>query len=357
MTDLNERLRGIDRLSPHDLWETAQSKARSDVWPPSEPSAAKRFATIAVALALSLAAIAFLIIAFRPAAPVPTPAAPPILSPAPRSDCPRGLVRSAAVSTSEFVSLTEGYLPKWMPEGFGLQATFGLEQAEDGYGAYGIWSDERCRLVEYTFNPNWAASDPGGQDPQASVGPWVVEVDKPAACGNAVLGEARCLRYSTSTTDGLLTLAMMGLDRAEGDRIALSTYAGEAVFFPTTQGGPSGDLALYQGLLIERDGCIFMDGGEQVSLPLWPQGYTVDRGTSGALQIHAVDGAIVAVVGGPISMGGGYTAEFFPLDKVEPRDTQLASVNERLDEPIPQQCLVSNLYGVWLVGGVDVPSS
>jgi hypothetical protein len=141
------------------------------------------------------------------------------------------------------------------------------------------------------------------------------------------------------------------------DLSPVSDATSAPVFFPTTQNGPNGDLALYQGSLIERDGCIFMDGGQQVSLPIWPRGYTIDRDQSGAFQIHAEDGSTMAVVGEPMSMGGGYMAEFFPAAKVAARDAQLASVNEQLGEPIPQQCLVPNLYGVWLVGAIEVPSS
>ena len=129
------------------------------------------------------------------------------------------------------------------------------------------------------------------------------------------------------------------------------------VFFPTTRHGASGDDALYRGPLIERDGCIYIGGDSQVSLPLWPRGYSVVRDPSGALQIDAEDGSTVGTVGQQISMGGGYIAEFFPVDKVAPRDKQLAYVNQQLDEPIPQQCLAPDLYGVWLVGAIDVPNS
>ena len=227
MTDLAERLREIERNPSPDLWGEITDRTVGTEARRSGPSA-RRLAIIAASLAIGLAAVAWVVIAIRPTTSPPIIADQPILSPAPRSDCPTGLVRTAPVSTAEYVRLTEGYLPTWMPEGFGVLATYGPETAADGYRAYGIWSDQRCREVEYAFNPNWVARSPEFVNPAASVGPWVVEEDVPGGCGNAVLGEARCLRYSTSTPGGLFSLSMMGLDRDEGDRIALSIYSAES---------------------------------------------------------------------------------------------------------------------------------
>jgi hypothetical protein len=121
----------------------------------------------------------------------------------------------------------KGYLPTWMPNGFGLLGSYGAEQSADGFGGYGVWSDNACREVELTFNPNWVARDPSNVDPNASVGPWIVTADVPRGCSNEVLGKARCLDYETATPNGYLTLLMMGLDRSEGDRIALSIFGEE----------------------------------------------------------------------------------------------------------------------------------
>lgn len=226
MNDLNERLRGIDRLVPPDLWPSALAKADAGAVP-SRPSTARRVALIAAALTVGLTAIAWVFVAFRPSTEAPILGDQPVLSPAPRTDCPIGLVRSPSVSKTEFLRLSEGYAPTWMPEGFGVLATFGPDPAADGFAAHGVWSDARCRLVEFMFNPNWVARDHSQPDPRASVGPWVVGTDVPDGCGNAILGEDEsCLRYSTVTADGLLSLAMMGLDRSEGDRIALSIVGG-----------------------------------------------------------------------------------------------------------------------------------
>jgi hypothetical protein len=54
-------------------------------------------------------------------------------------------------------------------------------------------------------------------------------------------------------------------------------------------------------------------------------------------------------------MGGGYTAEFRPASKVQPRDQQIKQVEEWLGCQVPGRCLSSDVYGVWVVG--DLPRS
>jgi hypothetical protein len=54
------------------------------------------------------------------------------------------------------------------------------------------------------------------------MGPWVVEVSGPSECFNAVLGSGRCLNYHAAVDGGSLGVQMMGLERAEGDKIVQS---------------------------------------------------------------------------------------------------------------------------------------
>jgi hypothetical protein len=49
-----------------------------------------------------------------------------------------------------------------------------------------------------------------------------VTTDAPGQCGNAVLGEARCLGYFANVEGGTLIVEMMGIGRGEGDEIVLS---------------------------------------------------------------------------------------------------------------------------------------
>lgn len=52
-------------------------------------------------------------------------------------------------------------------------------------------------------------------------------------------------------------------------------------------------------------------------------------------------------------MGGGYTAEFRPADKVEPAEEQVARVEEWLGFEIPDRCLSAEVYGIWVVGETE----
>ena len=65
MTNLNERLRGIDRLTPPDLWEAARIRAERGTAIAPTPSLTRRFAIIAASLAIGLAAVGVVIFAFR----------------------------------------------------------------------------------------------------------------------------------------------------------------------------------------------------------------------------------------------------------------------------------------------------
>lgn len=124
------------------------------------------------------------------------------------------------------------------------------------------------------------------------------------------------------------------------------------VFFATSPHGPSGDQALYRGKLAVRDGCVFIGVPGDYSVPVWPKGFT--SGTeSDRLVVKDADGATVATEGQVFEMGGGYTAEFLPADKVEPREEQLQRVSSWLGYPIPDSCLGDGVYGVWVVGEIE----
>lgn len=65
MTDLHDRLHGIDRLSVPDLWDVARDKATRPSLSAS-PTPFRRAAIIAAAFLVSIGAIGFLVVAFRP---------------------------------------------------------------------------------------------------------------------------------------------------------------------------------------------------------------------------------------------------------------------------------------------------
>jgi hypothetical protein len=68
-------------------------------------------------------------------------------------------------------------------------------------------------------------------------------------------------------------------------------------------------------------------------------------------------GALIAIEREKFRMGGGYTAEFRPADKVQPREEQIKQVEEWLGYAIPERCLTSDVYGVWVVGDTSTLSA
>jgi hypothetical protein len=92
----------------------------------------------------------------------------------------------------------------------------------------GYWTDESCREIALSLNAAFTAPDTDAAETESSsVGPWMVTIDEPGTCGNAVLGPARCLRYETTGPFGILRLATSGLDRSEADPLALSILGTE----------------------------------------------------------------------------------------------------------------------------------
>lgn len=170
--------------------------------------------------------------------------APAVLTPAPR-ECPLPLLRSPTVSVEEFRRLINAYLPRWLPDGFGLLRSLGSEPGFDAADVTGVWADTRCREVWLTFSSAFRAASPDVRyDPSLpQVGPWTLRTDEPGECGNAVLGVGRCLDYAAVTQDGVLSLSMIGVERDDGDRIALSILGEDAERPPP----PSGTIAYIQG--------------------------------------------------------------------------------------------------------------
>jgi hypothetical protein len=118
------------------------------------------------------------------------------------------------VSVSEFLERSEGYVPTWLPQGYGLAHVRG---EGDGLLARADWSDGSCREVSF-------AVESGVDDPLVGpmVGRWTLTSNTPDGCLNAELGTARCLRYSIDLSEKTLHFLMMGVGRVEGDRIVTS---------------------------------------------------------------------------------------------------------------------------------------
>jgi hypothetical protein len=128
----------------------------------------------------------------------------------------------------------------------------------------------------------------------------------------------------------------------------------DGLFFPTTkfEQGQGGAVmaAAYAGPLVVRDGCVLIGRRGQYGIPVWWKGFSAERDASGHVVVRDSSGATVAIEGQDFTMGGGFTAEFQPAGKVEPRSTQLERVEKWLGYPIPERCLTHEIYGVWVVG-------
>ena len=270
MTDLDRKFQEVRRNQPPDLWSSIGT--RLPVEPVSAPR--RRWPVLIVAILVGIGGLALAWEGFRNK-PAQVPASAPVLtSPAPRR-CPWGIARVSTVSTEQFLQLTNGRGPTWLPEGFGLAQT---------WSDHADWSDGTCREVTMSVYGGTQAPPRGVL---GSVGDWLVVVDAPGSCGNAVLGRGRCLDYVAPTRDGLtFGLQMMGIGRPVGDRIALSISlepgpSPATSLTPTSSTSPIVGLASWAstGSIIYKCGdalCVMRpDGsGEHDLLPSagpWPQ--------------------------------------------------------------------------------------
>jgi hypothetical protein len=127
------------------------------------------------------------------------------------------------------------------------------------------------------------------------------------------------------------------------------------LFFPTRDAEQGGAMmeALFTGPLVAEDGCVLIGRLGDYSLPVWWKGFTALPDDQGRVVVRDADGAVVAVEDETFQMGGGYTAEFRPADKVEPAEDQVARVEEWLGYEIPDRCLSAGVYGIWVVGETE----
>jgi hypothetical protein len=150
---------------------------------------------------------------------------------------------------------------------------------------------------------------------------------------------------------------MKGLVRVAAALAALLTACGSAVpsaselFFPTDPQLPNAVMeALFEGPLTVRHECVMIGRPPDLSIAIWPKGFTAERDDSGRVVVRDERGDAVAIEDQAFDMGGGYVAEFRPEGKVEPAAQQIRRVEEHLGDPIPERCLGTGVYGVFLVG-------
>jgi Tol biopolymer transport system component len=142
-------------------------------------------------------------------------AASAVLSPAPR-ECPVGIgfLRHPRAEPREVPDAMHGHLPSGFPSWFGLQLAY------KGDAAGAMWTDGRCRVVTVGFSVG--SLTPSSAPSAEHLGRWVVEYDRPDACGNGVMGVGRCTGYLAQASDGVVSVQTIGLSRKEADAVVLS---------------------------------------------------------------------------------------------------------------------------------------
>jgi hypothetical protein len=337
MTDLNERLRGIDRLTPPDLWTTAQGRAEARSETP-KVSLGRRFAIIAASLAIGMAAVVVVVFAFR-TSPGTTPTT---------AGWQRGEI--------EPLGATFQYPSSWH-----------LQPFEEQVGHAGftgvVVSNVEGDLHHPDLGPNSATSawDLSGLPP----GGVVVSIEHLDAIGvprspdsqfPLALADAEHLgRTQLSGETEALWLPFWLNGRHLGARVYFGPEASEddqhvaadivASIRPSQMGkpsadptilvsssGPSGDQALLSGTLTIDSGCLAVSNGPDSSVyVVWPAGYSLEEGW-----LLDDSGNQVAAIGDDIEMGGGIT--------------NLTHAEPEVVGGIPSSCEVGGSDAYWFAG-------
>jgi hypothetical protein len=99
--------------------------------------------------------------------------------------------------------------------------------------------------------------------------------------------------------------------------------------------GKTSNAVALGGELIDADGCLVVDTGDESIVPLWPEGFTLGNGGTEATLVDG-DGRIIATIGDEVSLGGG------PLDRNGAEDVVVI--------PIPAECAGDRFFAVAEVG-------
>jgi hypothetical protein len=137
-------------------------------------------------------------------------------SPAPRQDCPLGIIRASAVPASKLSGLMKSQVPTWVPRGFGLLSAYGpyIGFGSHSGGGLGVWVTEDCRSIE-------ASAYKGSESL-----PWSVDgaAKGSGACYNAVLGRASCWTIQAPGSGQRITVQTMGLSVRQTTHVARSMH-------------------------------------------------------------------------------------------------------------------------------------
>ena len=109
------------------------------------------------------------------------------------------------------------------------------------------------------------------------------------------------------------------------------------VYLPTYRPLDAMPAGLIEGVLVEADGCLWIETDGQRLLVLWPRDSTVTSTVDG-LAVGAE--GVTIPVGTPMRAGGG-----------QYQQEHQAFVHDLIGEPVPEACRSTGLY--WLAGGIE----
>jgi hypothetical protein len=346
MTDLNERLRGIDRLSPPDLWEAAQARAEAGVQVPAV-SPGRRFAIIAASLTIGLAAVAWVVVAIRPES------RPPSLGtvPAGTSRIDIALAADGAVSASwtygDAVLLgvaadvlgpgpasVDGAGDQGSPVPGTVTEFLGVEGFSIDYGALGAVEPSAMSIpsdVPITSDGETALlAFRAGEGQGAGYVEWgqMTALRTPTDLRRLESGgRYRIVVVTLGTDDALFQFAF---DIDVMPQSSATAPADPAILVSSS--GPSGDTALLTGTLTIENGCLAVSTGPDSSLyVVWPAGYALEEGW-----LLDDSGSQIARIGDEVQMGGGIT--------------NLAHAEPSVPDGIPASCEVGGPDAYWFAG-------
>jgi hypothetical protein len=108
----------------------------------------------------------------------------------------------------------------------------------------------------------------------------------------------------------------------------------DGIFFPRWSADDA-PTAIVGGVLVERDGCLFLRSGGTEALALWEDGYGFEEGS-----LIDSSGEPVAGIGATIHGGGGYGSD-------------RAWAEGLVGEPIPDRCIPEGVEAFVLIYDVE----
>lgn len=139
-----------------------------------------------------------------------------LASPAPRECFLPLVIRADNIRPEGIHKEMRGYLPRFLPGGFGFLTAWSEEGEE--YGPAVIWTDDLCRQVMIHLVVGESAPERRGP----RIGEWTLLRKSRKDCAPVFSEVPGCLTYSSQVRGGELLLNVWGLERPVVDRIALS---------------------------------------------------------------------------------------------------------------------------------------